>query len=142
MMAKLLRAWRRYRIATQVISGLVGLIARHQERRAQVGIADWIYTSYGKFYLRISRRLLTHDQRGLMWCIDIASVDIDEQYQRQGLFKTALIAIENHAVKAGYDAVMIENVLNDDLKRYLQKRGYVRKAFEPLTYFTRTKTNG
>lgn len=144
MMAKLLCAWRRYRIATQVISGLVGLIARHQERRAEIGCATWIYTAYGKFYMRISKRLLSLDRTDnkLMWCIEIASVDIDEQYQRQGLFKTALIAIENHTLKAGYDAVLVENVLNDDLVRFLQRRGYERKPFEPSTYFIRTEVYG
>lgn len=134
----MMKWWRRRRIARQVIAGLAGLIARHQERQAEIGVTDWIYTAYGKFYMRISRRLLWADQRGLVWCVDIASVDIDEQFQRQGLFKAALTAIEDHTERAGYDAVMIESVLNENLEQYLiNNRGYRRKTNDALTYFKR-----
>lgn len=137
----MIRWFRRWRIAGQVTSGLAGIIDRHQERRAEIGVNDWIYTSYGKFYMRISRRLLWLDQRGVMWCVDVAAVDILERYQRQGLFSAALAAIEDHTEAAGYDAVLVENVHNPDLKSYLLKRGYVSKLYDDLTFYKRMKAD-
>jgi len=66
-----------------------------------IGRNDWIYGVEGKIYVRYNAHL---DR------IDLATFDIDEEYQRQGVAK-GIIAM---AVKKKVRTTRIENILNTE----------------------------
>lgn len=52
----------------------------------------------------------------------------------RGQFQELITLLENEAQKNGYDAVYVEQILNEFLPQVLQRRGYVQ---DPMAYDTR-----
>lgn len=59
--------------------------------------------------------------------LDIGSVEVDDQYQRQGHFRCFLEAFEAIAKIYGFEATLVECVHNPYLAVFLEKAGYQRK---------------
>src|SRR5687767_10778695 len=108
----------------------LGALIDAANRKVNYSSIGWIYTDYGKFYIRVGQVVLPPD--GLIGRgITLASVEIAERYWRRGFFKVALMAVEEQARANEFSAVVIENVLNDDLRPYLTEVGYLSREYEP-----------
>lgn len=90
----------------------------------------WVYGDEGKVYIRTTRRLIAPGEIGPT--IDLATVEIDEEFQNQGVFKEILQMVEQKAQQYNR-AVFLENVLNEVLIQPLQNYGYamVEDSFPP-----------
>lgn len=89
----------------------------------------WVYGDEGKVYIRITQRMIDH---AIAPTIDLATVEIDEEFQNQGVFKELLNVVEQKAVQYNRQ-VYLENVLNEVLIAPLQKYGYtmLEESFPP-----------
>lgn len=85
----------------------------------------WVYGNEGKAYIRTTRRLIAPGE--IAPTIDLATVEIDEEFQNQGVFKELLQMVEQKAQQYNR-AVFLENVLNEVLIAPLQKYGYTMLA--------------
>lgn len=100
------------------------------------GIARrWIHMPYGKVYLRIALRYL--EARPDQWTLvlELASIEIEEKYQRQGLFGRILTVLEGQAKRRNFEAVIVENVLTDKLRDYLIRQNYQPMLSDPLSVY-------
>ena len=77
---------------------------------------QWLYSEQIQVYLRKGRHLGFDGK--IHHYLDIASIEVEADFRRQGLFK-AFLALSQEIQP--YDGIKIENVLNDDLKTYLRK---------------------
>lgn len=123
----MIRLW----LMIKVVRELNKLVKRASKRTTLRG-NDWIYSKYGKFYIRVGSSYIK--KGALIFAITLASVEIPEKYQRRGFFKAVLSAIETYAKLKGFGAVIVENVHNEHLSAYLLKREYSPKTFEPVTW--------
>lgn len=57
-------------------------------------------------------------------CLEVIEVRVELSRRRRGLFKSMLARCEQLAKTAGYDAVLVDNVVNDHLRGYLVEQGY------------------
>jgi hypothetical protein len=123
--------FRRLRLYWTVVRRL-GAIIDVANRKLTLGNNGWITTKYGKFYVRVGRMSLP--PYGLVGRgVTLASVEIVERYQRKAFFKVGLRAIEEQAKANRFDAVVIENILNDDIRPYLIRCGYEPREYEPIS---------
>ena len=91
-----------------------------------------ISSAEGTLYMRVGTRNLMGSTQ-LVFVL--SRVDIDTRYQRRGVFKEILTKIELAAAMFGA-AVMIENVLNDDLAAALHRYGMqVQPDSVPPTFY-------
>lgn len=105
---------------------------------------DWLFTRYGKFYVRKSAHMVPGDgltRYGnfissfvLVKTLDIAAVEIYEKYQRQYFFASALRCFENRARANGVPVIYVENVHNPDLYKMLTRRGYAPAQHDRCLY--------
>jgi len=84
----------------------------------------WIYFTHMNVYVRKSWRNYHHIQSSLHYqtCLDIATVDVEEDYQHTGLFKEFLTHAESINI---FPLIMVENVHNPVLPEFLKSVGYV-----------------
>lgn len=88
----------------------------------QVGIASWYVDSqFAKIYVRLIDNKMVREQPTVV----ISSIDVFEP--RQGYF-TCLI----ETLRETDYVIEVENVLNDDLAKYLLSIGFVR--YNPLSF--------
>ena len=80
----------------------------------------WISERNIKVYVRKSIRLFGKEMHQ---CLDLASVEVDEDKRRQGVFTTFLKRFEEEAKKLGR-AVFVESIMEHRFKDYLLKNGY------------------
>lgn len=80
----------------------------------------WIKSRKMKIYIRRSMR-----QVGMKMtpCLDLASVEVDENHRGKGLFTKFLEKFEN-AAKEMNRVVFVENIQNERLKNFLLRRKY------------------
>lgn len=90
----------------------------------------WIEEPNIRVYVRRSLRCLTGNT--LEKCLDIASVEVDENKQRQGIFTKFLVEFEQSAKKLNR-YVFIESILHEKLLEFLVKRGYEYTDVSTLT---------
>ena len=76
----------------------------------------WIESPQMKVYVRKGRHLGTDHQ--IHSYLDIANVNVKEQYQQQGRFKTFLALCQEIQP---YDGILIEIVLDKNLRAYLRR---------------------
>lgn len=97
----------------------------------------WIVGQEGKIFLRASKRLLDYELGTPEKAIDLATIDLDEEYHGQGLWSQILEVLEQHAVRHNR-ALFVENVLNDRIEGSLLRRNYRRRDdCEPYSYWKR-----
>lgn len=100
------------------------------ERNPMKVKAVWLKTLKMRVFVRKSRRVLLKGQP-IVNVLDIATVEVNENHRRKGLFKNFL----EYAEKVNpWDAIFIENAFNDFLRDYLEKNDWQR-AITPLCYF-------
>lgn len=79
-------------------------------------------------YIRITQRVLGGV---ILNTIDIANIEVDEEFQKCGNFSRFLSKIEELALK--YDrTVYVECIQRDFLIEFLKKLGYVEESFNCL----------
>jgi len=57
-------------------------------------------------------------------CLELASIEVPSQKQRQGLFTRVLHRLENEVPALNLQAVLVENIGNEHLRAYLERIGY------------------
>jgi len=99
----------------------------------------WVYGDEGKVYIRTTQRMVAPGEIGPT--IDLATVEIDEEFQNQGVFKEILQMVEQKAQQYNR-TVFLENVLNEVLIQPLQNYGYslVADSFPPSFVKNNTST--
>lgn len=82
----------------------------------------WIYEDF-KAYVRKSFRCFN----GVSYLnvFDVASVEVTEELRGNGIFTHWLYTMEAEAKKAGFNALHVESLLNPQLAKFLEKRGYI-----------------
>lgn len=86
------------------------------------GDRDWLYSQELEVYVRKGlRRIPDLGKTGLHTTLDIANIQVYEEYQRQGYCRRFLDLAEK---TCPFAAVFVENVLTPHLARHLVKRGY------------------
>ena len=80
----------------------------------------WVYGDEGQVYIRVTKRVLNGN---LHHTIDVATVDVDEEYQGKGVFRSLLQAVEEFAAQHER-SVFLESVLNEQLLDVLPRYGY------------------
>ena len=80
----------------------------------------WIHEHSINVYVRKSVRII---DRNPVPCLDLASVEVDEEDRENGIFAEFLNRFEREAKKLNR-AVYVESILNTRLIKYLEKRGY------------------
>lgn len=85
------------------------------------GVISWLHYEHFKVYIRITKRMIAGSIEDT---IDISSIEVDENYRHQGLFKKFLLDIEDLALKHN-KIVYIESILNEDIIIHLKKKDYI-----------------
>lgn len=100
--------------------------------RMQRELASFVVMSRGNKWFESDRRISLYLRRGqryinrvIVECIDIASVEVREEYQAKGIFTKYLWVIERLA-KQHKLVVYVENIHNPILGTFMLKRGYER----------------
>ena len=83
----------------------------------------WIKERGISIYIRRSVRLLDPNSTTATPCLDIGSVEVDEDERGKGIFTAFLSRFEREAEKIGR-AVYVESILEPRLKKFLLKQGY------------------
>lgn len=79
----------------------------------------WFGLPEGQIYLRSSLRSNLGGKT-----LDIANIEFNEQYRGQGIFTQYLKLFEEEASKRGYVAVMVEQIINERLYKFLKNKNY------------------
>lgn len=92
-------------------------------KNSPMPLRQWVFGNEGKVFVRVTCRAL--GTTTLTPTIDLSSVEIDEEFQNQGVFKDVLRVVESKAQQ--YDRhVFVENVINSVLLNPLNKYGYIQ----------------
>ena len=88
--------------------------------RSVFGFNLWFKQSPISVYMRQGRRV-NKDTREYVYTLEIASIDV--KTPKKGYFTSFLNQMEKVAAKRGLN-ILIENVHNEHLQEFLQRRGY------------------
>jgi hypothetical protein len=88
----------------------------------------WLYFDEGAVYVRKSQRCI---EGSIYSCLDLATIEIEESLQRQGLFKLILTIFHKNNP---FPMLLIENVINPHLYGYLIKQPNV-KILSDLSFY-------
>lgn len=84
----------------------------------------WIAERDIDVYVRRSVRLLDKTSTTATPCLDIGSVEVNEDHQGIGIFTGFLNRFEQAAEKLNRAVYIIESIQNPRLRKFLAKRGY------------------
>ena len=99
----------------------LSVLADEAKRSALVASRAWLDDGIVRAYIRIGKRYLRGSMRhGLT----LANVEVAEEHQRKGHLKLLLTELEEFARERGFEFVFVEQVLNLNLSRHLDERGY------------------
>lgn len=79
----------------------------------------WLDYEFMKVYVR---KGIHRIENSMYTCLDIASVEVDPQMQKRGLFQNFLTKAHE---KNPWDVTYIENVLNPNLADHLSRHGWI-----------------
>jgi GNAT superfamily N-acetyltransferase len=80
-----------------------------------------------KVYLRKSNRILS-DNKIKNKTLDLATIEVDENYQNKGIFKMYLTKLEQICEKYNL-CIYVENIMVNHIKRILIERNYLDSPF-------------
>jgi GNAT superfamily N-acetyltransferase len=86
---------------------------------------SWLHGSKIDVYVRKGKHSL---ENRIVDCLDIANINVEEEFQGRGIFKSWLQYTEDAAHKFNLKAVFVENILNHRLAAYLSRIGYKRQT--------------
>lgn len=97
---------------------------------------QWFEDDQMKVYIR--RAFHRVNSQTLANTLDIASIEVDEKLQGQGIFTRFIAKMEILADKHGL-VVYVESVMNTRLAKFLNKIGYIRtdEGWNPAPCFAR-----
>lgn len=114
---------------------LIRVLTEVAEAVAEDSPMPWrcTYTSSNlTVYVRVTRhamKLPRHKIARGYKTVDLASISVSEQLQRNGVFRALLADLQSIA-HAGNRVMHLENVLNDKLHPYLRRMGYKLNRLE------------
>ena len=83
---------------------------------------EWITDGPMRVYIRKANHIIAG---ALIRTLDVASVSVDPDARRRGVFSLWLAGAEKLAREQGL-VVRVESILNPHLSRFLSRRGYIR----------------
>ena len=92
------------------------------------GRVSWFSVEGMEYYLRNSFR---YDNGAIRSAVDIATVEVEPDYQKQGLFTMLREIVEREAAKYKVECVYVENVLHDGLLAHMRKLDYTEAGRPP-----------
>jgi GNAT superfamily N-acetyltransferase len=92
---------------------------------------QWLRDEAMEVYLRKARHFVGVDEASPDDTLDIANVNVLEEWRRRGRFSTFLRAAENVSFSLGL-TVFVENVINPVLAAMLERRGYRKTGFSDV----------
>ena len=96
-------------------------------------VNQWVHGEEGGVYLRVTSRCSPNQD--MCPVIDVASIEIAEEFQHQGVFKSVLSTVEQLAKQHGR-SVFVESVLSEHLLNALPKYGYQQMPYaEPPAFW-------
>lgn len=105
----------------RVVEDVNGMIDKVEQKKHFFSVSAWLNYSPIAIYARVQYRLC--DGKALR-VVTIANIEIEEQYQRQGIFKELLTNLERLAKIRNFDAIVAESLNNYDLRDYLLRVGF------------------
>ena len=113
------------------------VLAFLKEAEGRRAYRDYLENEQIRLYLRKSRRIIGEKVR---FCLDIASIEIAEEYQGRGLF-TKIMALL-HEMNP-YEVSYLESILNPVLEEWCKKRRWVQMPYTqpPAFYLLMTCKN-
>ena len=115
--------------------GLADLLEQ-SNRYGEIARSGWFYGDEGKVYLRVAQRALPSDRTRLTPVIDLANVELLEEYRGTGVISALFERLEQTCAATGR-ALYVENVFSDRLHAMLQARGYhIREDVSPPSYWS------
>lgn len=84
-----------------------------------------------RVYVRIGQRFV--DGASLS-ALTLASIDVDEDFQHQGIFQALLRGMQKHLPDCGAQALFVESVLSEHLPRVLARENFSRLKHDPDTW--------
>ena len=94
---------------------------------------QWVYGDEGKVYVRLSRRVV--DGKTLQPAVDVATIEVDEEFQRQGVCTQLLIAAGQYAQQTNR-VLFVESVITPHLITLLEKQGFEKCPHsEPPSFY-------
>ena len=101
----------------------------HRNQNSQ---REWVCGKEGQVYVRVTQRFGLENR--IVSTFELATIEIDEAFQNQGVFKSVLDVFEKIGdLHQRY--VFIENILNPHILKTVQKRGYEPDPQLPLSLF-------
>jgi N-acetylglutamate synthase-like GNAT family acetyltransferase len=98
----------------------------------------WLHSDKMKVYVRKGKHSLDNK---ISDCLDIASIQVEDEFQGHGIFKSWLRYAEDTATRFSIEAVFVENILNPRLATYLSGIGYRRQAGVDVNMFKFMRSN-
>jgi predicted N-acetyltransferase YhbS len=108
------------------------LHALASDRKPGELVRKHLYAPDIHLYVRLGPRLCAGR---MLDSLVIASVEVNEDKQRQGLFTALLRRLETDVPSLDLQAVMVENIGNPHLRAYLQRIGYQSAGLHPDTLY-------
>lgn len=95
--------------------------------------SEWILGEEGKVFIRAGRRLLDPNGTELVKVVDMATIELYEEFQGKGLWSEILTTLEKHAADKGR-SLFVENVFSEKIDGSLRRRGYNVKDENGMPY--------
>jgi len=114
-------------LAEEPLRGLREFLAKAEK---PILARQWIETDVMRIYVRKSMRIL---EGQTLQCLDIAAIEVQEEYQGQGLFKT--FVTKAHQLNP-YQATCIEHAQSPYIEKWCQTNGWriIPNTFPPSFY--------
>lgn len=94
----------------------------------------WLIGTKLQAYVR--KGIHSLNEYGIRTTVDIANIEVKEEYRNQGTFTKWLQTIEHQARLFGYDFIYIENVMSPRFRRFFMNHGYTKiNRGEDFSYF-------
>lgn len=101
------------------------------------GRSTWVADDTISVYVRASRRVLDGEMPKTTNCLDLATFDVPEELQKQGIFTRFLHEAEEINP---WPFTYVENVLNPVIVPLLLREGWMPHPSLPMCYYKRKTT--
>lgn len=105
----------------QVVENIDNLIDQVEQKKHFFSVSAWQSFRPIDLYARVQYRLCDGQSFRV---ITIANIEIEESFQRQGIFKELLVNLEQLAKLRNFDAIVVESLNNHDFRDYLLRIGF------------------
>jgi len=82
---------------------------------------EWLTSKFMKVYVRKGFHIVDGQMRR---CFDVASIEVQPKFQRQGVFTRWLAEVESYVVTTDLECIFVESILQRGLVPFLIRNGY------------------